>query len=40
MAKVGTSFSEEKIKIIENIFKVGFQKQEKNIANLISGVTL
>ena len=36
MADVGTLFSEENIKIIENIFKVEFEKQEKNIANLVS----
>ena len=36
MADVGTLFSEENNKIIENKFKEEFQKQEKNIANLIS----
>ena len=36
MADVGTFFSEENIKIIENIFKLEFEKQEKNITSLIS----
>ena len=36
MADLGTLFSEENIKNIENIFKAEFEKQEKNIANLIS----
>ena len=36
MAEVGTLFFEENIKIIENIFKVQFENQEKNIVNLIS----
>ena len=36
MADVGTFFSEENIKIIENIFKPEFEKQEKNITNIIS----
>ena len=36
MVEVGTLFFEENIKIIENIFKVQFEKQEKNIVNLIS----
>ena len=36
MADVGTLFSEENINIIENIFKVEFEKQEKNIVNLVS----
>ena len=36
MADVGTLLSEENIKIIENMFKVEFEKHEKNIANLIS----
>ena len=36
MVEVGTLFFEENIKIIENIFKEQFEKQEKNIVNLIS----
>ena len=36
MADVGTFFSKENVKIIENIFKVEFEKQEKNIADLVS----
>ena len=36
MAEVGTLLSEENIKIIGNIFKVEFEKQEKNRVNLIS----
>ena len=36
MVEVGTLFSEESIKVIENIFKAEFGKQEKNIFNLIS----
>ena len=32
MADVGTLFSKENIKIIENMFKVEFEKQEKNTA--------
>ena len=36
MVDVGTLFSIEDIKTIENIFKAEFEKQEKNIANLIS----
>ena len=36
MADVGTFFSEENIKIIENLFKLEFEKQEKNITSLIS----
>ena len=36
MADVGMLFSKENIKTIENIFKVEFEKQEKNIDNLIS----
>ena len=36
MADVGTLFSKENVKIIENIFNVEFEKQEKNIVNLIS----
>ena len=36
MADVGTLFSEENTKIIENTFKVEQEKQEKNIASLIS----
>ena len=35
MADVGTLFSKENVKIIENIFKVESERQ-KNIANLIS----
>ena len=33
---VDTLFSKENINIIDNIFKLEFEKQEKNIANLIS----
>ena len=36
MADVGTLVSEENIKIIENIFKVKFENQEKNMVNLKS----
>ena len=36
MADVGTLVSEENIKIIENIFKVEFENQEKNMVNLKS----
>ena len=36
IADVGTLVSEENIKIIENIFKVEFENQEKNIVNLKS----
>ena len=36
MANVGTLFSEENIKIIGNIFKLEFEKQQKNIASLMS----
>ena len=36
MADVGTLFSKGNVKIIENIFNVEFEKQEKNIVNLIS----
>ena len=36
MADIGMLFWQENIKIIENIFNVEFEKQEKNIANLIS----
>ena len=36
MADIGMLFWQENIKIIENIFNVVFEKQEKNIANLIS----
>ena len=36
MGDVGKLCFEENIKIIENIFKVEFGKQENNIANLIS----
>ena len=35
MGAVGTLFSEENIEIIENIFKVEFEKQGGNIANLL-----
>ena len=36
MVDVGTLFSKENIKILENIFRVQFEKQEKNIASVIS----
>ena len=36
MADVGTLVSEENTKIIENIFKVEFENQEKNMVNLKS----
>ena len=35
MGNVDNLFSEENIEIIENIFKAEFEKQEKNIANLM-----
>ena len=34
MGDVNKLFSEENIKVIENIFKAEFEKQEKNIAHL------
>ena len=37
MAEVSTFFNEENIKVIRNISKEEFEKQEKNIGNLISG---
>ena len=36
MAKASTFFNEENFKVIRNIFKEEFEKQEKNIGNLIS----
>ena len=36
MAEASTFFSEENMKVIWNIFKEEFEKQEKNIGNLIS----
>ena len=36
MVDVGLLFSKENIKILENIFRVEFEKQEKNIASVIS----
>ena len=36
MAEASTFFNEENIKVIRNISKEGFEKQEKNIGNLIS----
>ena len=36
IVEVGTLFSEENIKVIENIFKAEFGRQGKNIVNLIS----
>ena len=37
MAEASTFFNEENIKVIRNISKEEFEKQEKNIGNLISG---
>ena len=36
MAEASTFFNEENMKVIRNIFKEEFEKQEKNIENLIS----
>ena len=36
MAEASKSFNEENIKVIRNIFKEEFEKQEKNISNLVS----
>ena len=36
MAEVSTFFNEENMKVIRNMFKEEFEKQEKNIGNLIS----
>ena len=36
MAEASTFFNEENMKVIRNIFKKEFEKQEKNIGNLIS----
>ena len=36
MAEASTFFNEENMKVIRNIFKEEFEKQEKNIGNLIS----
>ena len=36
MAEAGTLFNEENMKVIRNIFKEEFEKQEKNLRNLIS----
>ena len=36
MAEASTFFNEENVKVIRNIFKKEFEKQEKNIGNLIS----
>ena len=38
MAEASTFFNEENMKIIRNIFKEEFEKQEKNIGNLISAI--
>ena len=40
MADVGTLFSKENITIIENISKVGFEKQERRIANLSANLKI
>ena len=37
MVEPSTFFNEENMKVIQNIFKEEFEKQEKNIGNLISG---
>ena len=36
MAEGSISFNEEDMKVIRNMFKEEFEKQEKNISNLIS----
>ena len=36
MEEASTFFNEESIIVIQNIFKEEFEKQEKNIGNLIS----
>ena len=36
MAEASTFFNEEQMKVIQNIFKEEFEKQEKNIGNLIN----
>ena len=36
MAAASTIFNEENMKVIQNIFKEEFEKQERNIENLIS----
>ena len=36
MAEASTFFNEENMKVIQNIFEEEFEKQEKNISNLIS----
>ena len=36
MVEASTFFNEENMKVMQNIFKEEFEKQEKNIGNLIS----
>ena len=36
MAEASTFFNEENMKVIRNIFKEEFEKQENNIGNLIN----
>ena len=38
MAEASTFFNEENMKVIRNIFQEEFEKQEKNIGNLISAI--
>ena len=37
MVEPSTFFNEENMKVIQNVFKEEFEKQEKKIGNLISG---
>ena len=36
MAEASTFFNEENMKVIRNIFKEEFEKQENNVGNLIN----